>query len=166
MLLILAHILNSFRKLQSFGKREKGMDIDSDDETSYTTQYQEVLLKHVANGYCTKHRHVPLIKPKTVPSNNVFTSATASGSRQSSFDPYDISSDNEEYLTPNNVAETTPGRSDCTARLSTAARLYLNSLPGSPKNGGQVNPNLYDCHTNPMKISSTLLLPDITDWWG
>jgi hypothetical protein len=32
----------------------------------------------------------------------------ASGSCQSSFDPYDLSSNDEEYLMPNNVAEMTP----------------------------------------------------------
>jgi len=32
-----AHILQHFRKLQSFGKWDKGMDINPDNETSYTT---------------------------------------------------------------------------------------------------------------------------------
>jgi hypothetical protein len=36
----------------------------------------------------------------------------ASGSEQSSYDPYDSSSDDEEYLILNNVAETTLGKSD------------------------------------------------------
>jgi len=109
MLLISAHILDSFRKLRSFRKWDKGMDINPEDETSYTTQYQEVLLKYVENDYCAKHRRVPVNKLETVPSNNLLPSATASGSYQSSFDPYDLSSNDEEYLTPNNVAETTPG---------------------------------------------------------
>jgi len=63
------------------------------------------------------------------------------------------------------VAETTPGRSDCTARLLTAARLYLNSPPEAPKNWGQINPNLNDYHSDPMEISSTFWIPDITNWW-
>jgi len=66
---------------------------------------------------------------------------------------------------PNNVAETTPGRSERAARLLTAARLYLNSPPEAPKNWGQINPNLNDYHTEPMEISSTFWIPDITDWW-
>jgi hypothetical protein len=69
-------------------------------------------VKYVENEYCAKHRHVPVNKLETVPSCNLVPSATASGSYQSSFDPYDLSSDDEEYLPPNNVAETTPGRSD------------------------------------------------------
>jgi len=77
---------------------------------------------------------VPVNKLETVPTSNLVPSATAAGSYQSSFDPYDLSSDDEEYLTPNNVAETTPGRSDRAARLLTAARLYLNSPPKAPKN--------------------------------
>jgi len=71
----------------------------------------------------------------------------------------------EEYLTSNNVAETTPGWSDRAARLLTATRLYLNSPPEAPKNWGQINPNLNDYHSDPMEISSTFWIPDITDWW-
>jgi len=59
----------------------------------------------------------------------------------------------------------TPGCSDRTARLLTAARLYLNSLPEAPKNWRQVNPNRNDYHSNPIQICSTFWLPDITDWW-
>jgi len=66
---------------------------------------------------------------------------------------------------PTNVAETTPGRSDNAARLSTAARLYLNSPPEAPKNWGEINTNLNDYHSDPMEISSTFGIPDITDWW-
>jgi len=66
---------------------------------------------------------------------------------------------------PNNVAEMTPGQSDRAARLLTPARLYLNSPPEAPKNWGQSNPNLNDYHSDPMEISSTFWLPDITDWW-
>jgi len=66
---------------------------------------------------------------------------------------------------PENVAEMTPGHSDCAARLFTAALLNLNLPPESPKNWGQVNPNLDDYHSNPMETSSTFWLPDITEWW-
>jgi hypothetical protein len=134
MLLISAHILDPFRKLQSFRKWDKGMDINPEDETSYTTQYQQAFLKYVQNECCAKHRHVPVNKLETVPTSNLVPSATASGSYQSSFNPYDLSNDDEEYLTPNNAAETTPGRSDRAARLLTVARLYLNSPPEAPKN--------------------------------
>ena len=84
------------------------MDINPEDETSYSTLYQEAFLKYVENEYCAKHRRVPVNKLETVPSSNLVPSATVSGSYQSFFDPYDLSSDDEEYLTPNNVAETTP----------------------------------------------------------
>ena len=45
MLLISASILDPFRKLRWFRKWEKGMDINPEDETSYTTQYQEAFMK-------------------------------------------------------------------------------------------------------------------------
>jgi len=141
------------------------MDINPEDETSYTTQYQEAFLKDVENEYCAKHRHMPVNTLETVPSSNLVPSATASGSYQSSFDPYDLPSDDEEYLTPNKAAETTPRQSDRAARLLTAARLYLNPPPEAPKNWGQLNPNLNDYHSDPMEISSRFWIPDITDWW-
>ena len=87
------------------------------------------------------------------------------GSLHSSFDPYDLSSNDEEYLTTNNVAETTPGQSDCAARLLTAARLCLYLPPEAPKNWEHINPNLNDYRSDPMEISSTFWLPDITDSW-
>jgi hypothetical protein len=108
MLLISAHILDPFQKLQLFIKWDKGMDINPEDRTSYTTQYQEAFLMYVENEYCAKHCRVPVNQLETVPSSNLEPSAMASGSYQSYFDPYYLSSDDEEYLTPNNVAEMTP----------------------------------------------------------
>jgi hypothetical protein len=165
MLLIVAHILDPFQKLRSFRKWDKGMDINPEDETSHTTQYQEAFLKYVENEYCAKHRRLPVTKLENTPNNNFSSSAMASRSDQSSYDPYDLSSDDDEYLMPNNVAETTPGRSDCAARLVTAARLYLNSPPELPQNWEQIIPNLNDYDSDQMEISSTFWLPDITDWW-
>jgi len=55
MLLISVHILDHFRKLRLVRKWDKGMDINPEDETSYTTQYQEACLKYVENEYCAKH---------------------------------------------------------------------------------------------------------------
>jgi len=118
------------------------------------------------NEYCAKHQRVPVNKPENIPSSNLVPSAMASASRQSSFDPYDVSSDDEEYLTPTNVAKTTPGGSDRAARLVTAARLYLNSPPDAPKNWGQINPNLNHYHSDTMEISTTYWITDITDCWG
>jgi len=45
MLLISALILDLFRKLQLFRKWVIGMDINPDNKTSYTTQYQEAFRK-------------------------------------------------------------------------------------------------------------------------
>jgi len=63
-----------------------------------------------------------------------------------------------------NVAETSPRWSDHPVHLSTAARLYLNSLPESPKYWGQVNPNLQNYHSDSMEISITFWVPDISNW--
>jgi len=142
------------------------MVIIPEDEKSYTTQYQEAFLKYVENEYSDKHRHERVNTQQSLPKSNSIRSETVFGSCQSSFDPYDLSSDDKDYLTPNNVAETTPGRSDHTACLVTTARLHLNSPPEAPKNWGQINPNVNNYHSDPMESSSTFWIPDITDWWG
>ena len=57
-LLFCAHILDSVRKLRLFREWDKGIDIYPEDETSYTTHYQEAFPKNVENEYCAKHRPV------------------------------------------------------------------------------------------------------------
>jgi len=131
------------------------MDINPDDETSYTTQYQEAFLKYVENEYCAKHRCVLVNKQESLPSSNLIPSAPASGSCQSSFDPYDSSSDDAEYLISNNVAETTPRLSDCAAHLLTGASLYLNLPPAAPNNWGHIDSNLNDYHSDEGQMGST-----------
>jgi hypothetical protein len=49
---------------------------------------------------------------------------------------------------PTNVVKTTPRRSDRTARLLTAARLYLNSPPALPEKWGQNNLNVNNYHSD------------------
>ena len=141
------------------------MPIHPEDRTSYTTQYQEAFLKYVENEFCAKLQGVPVNKQERFPNSNLIHSAMASWSCQWSFDPSDLSSDDEEYLTPNNVAETTPGRSNRTARILTAARLYLNLPSNATKNWGQLDSNLNDYHSDPMEICITFWLPDKTDLW-
>ena len=45
MLVIPAHILELFRMWWSFRKWDKGMDVNPEDQTSYTTQSQKAFLK-------------------------------------------------------------------------------------------------------------------------
>jgi len=155
MVLISAHILDPFQTLRLFWKWDKGMYINSEDETSYTTKYQEGFLRYMENKYCAKHRRLPVTQSENIPKHNVSLSAVASRPGQSSYDLYDLSSDNEQYLMPNHVAKTTPRRSDCAASLLTTARLYLDSPPELPHNWGRNNLNPNDYHSNPMEISRT-----------
>ena len=165
MLHISAHILDLFRMFRLFMKWDKGMDINPEDKTSYTTQFQVSYLKCLPDQYCTKHRRLTVTKHEKLRSNDFIPSAMASQSGQLFFDPSDLSSDDQEYLTPRTVAETTPGRSDHAAGLLTAANLHLDSPPESPKNWGQVYSDLDDYHSDPMEMSSTFRLLDITEWW-
>jgi hypothetical protein len=141
------------------------MDINPEDETSYTTQHQEAFLKYVEDKYSAKHRQLPVIKSDNTLNNNLSSFEIPSRSAQSSYDAYAWSSDDIEYLMPTNVAETTPRRSDRAASLLTATWLDLNSPPELPLNWGQCNPNLNDYHSDPMEITCTFKLTDISDWW-
>jgi len=53
------------------------MDINPEDKTSYSTQYQEAFLKYVENESCAKQQRAPVNKLETVPSSNLVPSATA-----------------------------------------------------------------------------------------
>jgi hypothetical protein len=165
MLLISAHILDRFRKLRSFRKWDKGMDLNPEDETSYTTQSQEAFLKYMEIEYCAKHRRLLVTEPENILNNNLSPYGMASRSCQSSYDAYDLSSDDEAYQIPNNVIETRPGQNDRLACLLSAVRLSLNSLSEIPQNWGQTNPNVTNYNSDPIEISSTFWLPHITDWW-
>jgi len=96
MLLILAYIPDPVQRVQLFRKWDQGMHIDPEEKTSYTTHYRDAFLKYVGNEYCAKHRCVPFRKPENIVSNNPIPSEPASGSGQSSFDPFDLSSDDKE----------------------------------------------------------------------
>jgi len=92
---ISAHILDPFMKLQSFRKWDKVMDMNPENETSYNTQYQEAFLRYVEKKYCAKHRRMSVTKPENEQHSNFFPSGMAFGFGQSSFDPYDLSSDDD-----------------------------------------------------------------------
>jgi len=85
------------------------MDINPEDETPYTRQYQEAFLKYVGNKYYAKHRGLLVTKPERVPNNNLVYSAMAPRSGQCSHDRYDLSSNVAEYIMPKNVDKTRPG---------------------------------------------------------
>jgi len=110
MLLISTDIIDPFRKLRLFRKWVKGMDTNPEDETSYTTLNLEAFLKYVENEYSAKHRRLPVIKPESILNINHVSSTMDPRSGQSSYDPYDLSSDNEEYLRPNNGPKRHPDK--------------------------------------------------------
>jgi hypothetical protein len=62
----------------------------------------------VGNEYSTKSGCVPFFITESIQSKNLFPSPMCSRSGESSEAPYDLSGDDEEYLMPKCVAETTP----------------------------------------------------------
>jgi len=158
-------MLDPFWKLRSLEKQDNGMDINREDVTTNTTHYQVAYMTYVENEFCARHWHLPIIKPECVLSNNCFSSAIASRSGQLSYDSYDLSSDDKQYLMPNELAGRTPGPSNHAAGWWTPSSSYLNSLPVFPQNRGQIDPNHNGYHHDPRELSNTFWIPDITDWW-
>jgi hypothetical protein len=165
MLLIAAHILDPFRKLRSFRKWDKAMDVHPTDEGFFTVQFKDAFLRYVEHEYCSKDHIKPNFKLETSKQNNPFSTSPVSGSGHSFHHPHDLSSDDAEYITPANLVESTSRRSNRAARPLTATTLYLNSLPEVPRRWGQINPNLNDYCTDGMEVSSAFWTPDITDCW-
>ena len=64
--LMSAQILDPFRMLRSFWKWDRGMDMNPEDKTSYTTQFKDACLKYVKNEECGKYQREWVNKPKNV----------------------------------------------------------------------------------------------------
>jgi len=98
LLVISAHILDAIRKLRSYRTWDKVRDSNPEDEIFSTTHYQDAFLQYVQNEYCAQHRLMSVIDPQNVSHSIHFPSGNASGFGQSSFDPYGISSTDEDCL--------------------------------------------------------------------
>jgi len=92
-------------------------------------------------------------------------SATVSGSGESSLDRYDLCSDDADCVLSRNVAGMMITWSDLTIHILPAGGLCLNLPPDFKIHCGQLNLNLNYYHSDPMEISNTLRIQDITNWW-
>jgi hypothetical protein len=139
------------------------MDVILEDEGSFTAQYKDTFLKYMKHEYSSKDRITPNFNLQTPNHNDPFSTLPVSGPGHSFYDPYDLSSEDAEYITPANIVESTPGRSHCAALLVTATTLNLNSPPEALRRWGRMNPIFNDYHTDAMQVSSAFWMPDITD---
>jgi len=72
MLHSLAHILNFLRKLPLFMKWNKEKNVNSEDETSDSTQYHKAFLNEFEDENCAKYIWLTVIQSDRIPSNNPF----------------------------------------------------------------------------------------------
>lgn len=162
MLLIMAQILDPFRKVRPFVKWDRAMNVNPEDEGSYTTQYKEAFLKYVEREYCT----TSMGKQGISSSGSQFHQSSRDPQSSHTDNPYLLSSDDDEdYESQPPPIQATPGKSDRAARLLTAARLYVNSPLEHPANWGQINPYLNDYLTDPLALSGAFWRADAADWW-
>jgi hypothetical protein len=93
-----------------------------------------------------------VIQPKHDLHSHFLPPAMASGVGPWCCNVNDLSTDDDEYITPGWVASMSPGHNDHAARLLNARRLYLNSLPELRKNWEQLNPDVNNYHSDRMEI--------------
>jgi len=84
------------------------MDTAPENEITDIIQNQEEIPKYVDNEYFGKHQCVHITKPISVLSRNAVSFAMVLRSGQLSYDPYDMSHTDEEFLMPNNGCKMTP----------------------------------------------------------
>jgi hypothetical protein len=80
------------------------MDDNPENKKSFTTKYQVAFLKYVENEYCAKHPQMSVIKSKNDLHTHFLPPAKASGLGPWCFNVYDLSTDDDEYITPGWVA--------------------------------------------------------------
>jgi hypothetical protein len=129
---------------------EMGKDIDTEDESDCTNQYQQPFLQYEENKYFARYRPLLVTKSEKIPNNHVVSPTPASRSGQSSCDPYDMPSNGEDCGMSRNVAVTTPGRSDHAVHILASARIHLHLPWELPQHCGHINQNINDYHSYSM----------------
>jgi len=112
--------------------------MNTEDETFWTTHYQQVWQKYVENEYCAKYIRFSFIQCERILNNNLISSILHFHSHQTSLDPSDLSSDDEECSTSKRCLKRFPDE----AVAQPVYWLCLNWHPESPMNWGPVNPIL------------------------
>jgi hypothetical protein len=102
-------MLDYFRMVSLFGELGNAMDITSNDKPSYNIQSHETISKKAENKYFAEHRRTSSIQPKSILHRRIFPSPKVSRFVQWSFNSYDVSSNNGQYLTPECFAAITHG---------------------------------------------------------
>jgi hypothetical protein len=75
-----------------------------------------------------------------------------------------MSSNDDGYMNPNNVAETANGQHNSAVRLLTVCCLYFDSPPEAPKNWWQMNRNFKNNHSGTIESSHKFRILDDTNW--
>jgi hypothetical protein len=139
-LLIVVHILDPFWKSWSYRKWDNIIDVNPQDDCFFTVQYKDVFLQYVEHEYCFKDCKMYNLKLEIPNHNDPFSTSPDSGSRYWFYDPYDLSSDDTEYITSANIIESTPRCSHCPPWPLPAPIQYLNYPPEVLRRWGQNNP--------------------------
>jgi hypothetical protein len=165
LLLILAHMLDPYRKTRTFQVWDKRAGVDPNSSDSYTWQYKKAFLNYWDQHYVTK-----IIESTSQNSDN----AKSSDKTQLSDTPsepsnlaYTFDSDSDDNQSLSALPTTTPRRTSRRENLLRIAHQYLDNSRVDPASFGQTNPGGDDTDgdTNPDLASGCFWSASVAAWW-
>ena len=171
LLLILAALLDPFRKTKSFRSWDANMNIDPKDSESYTAQYTEAFLNYWEEMYvipqCTRKVKVEEKDDRDTETESA-TYNGSSTSRSTSPDVAYFSDSSDEFIHGSDPTcpPVTPARALQQDRLMEVARKYINSANADPATLGQHPPKTDDLKSDdPQEMTAAFWKPDVAAYW-
>ena len=170
LLLILAALLDPFRKAKTFKLWDSRMNIDPRDPTSYTFQYTEAFLSYWEENYVLSDGPVPGVKIGM--KGNPFIEGETQSSEEEPLSPGESlyfsdseDADFEETARPI-YPGITPARASRQERMKDVARSYLSTLPVDIASIDQRRPNIDDLKSeDPDEMTAGFWKPDVAAYW-
>ena len=171
LLLILAALLDSFRKTKTFRAWDANMNIDPKDSESYTAQYTEAFMDYWEEMYVVP-QCAPQARKEDSDSGETKTDAmydSSSTSRSASPDVAYFSKSSDDFThEPDTPAcpPITPARALQQDRLMEVASKYINSVNADPAALGQHPPKTDDLKSdNLLELTAAFWKTDVAAYW-
>ena len=169
LLLILATILDPFRKLRTFERWDKDMGVSNDNADSYTRQYSDAFLDYWEKNYVigdgegtNEVKKEEFGGPLSDLGENVSIGKKGGGIKVYTIDSSDEDTDEEVTAKPNS----TPRSASRKAYLMQQARQYLANGRVDPNTLPQNQPQGDDLLSeDPEEVTASFWYPDVGGWW-
>ena len=173
LLLILAALLDPFRKTKTFRTWDAGMNIDPKDSESYTAQYTEAFIDYWEEMYVvpqcapkSRKEDLDSHETKSDMDSAMFDSST---SRSASPDVAYFRERSDDFADSSGTPACppiTPARVLPQDRLMEVARKYIKSVNADPAALGQHPPKTDNLKSeNPQELTAAFWKPDVAAYW-